>query len=86
MVRNGMWESLDGKDLPEGAKVITSTQVCKIKSNGTCHGQMNAWIIEQIAGKHFNPTSTAAPATNNTFIRIVWVLMLLTRCVFEGKI
>ena len=31
----------------------------------------------QVTGKHFNPTSTAAPVTSNTSIRIVLVLMLL---------
>ena len=33
--------------------------------------------FQQIAGKHFDPTSTAAPLTNDTTIRIVMVLMLL---------
>ena len=33
--------------------------------------------FEWIAGKHFDPTSTAAPVTNDTTIRIVLVLMLL---------
>ena len=32
----------------------------------------------QIAGKYFIPTSFASPVANNTSIRIVLVLMLLT--------
>ena len=35
MVTNEIWEPLDKKDLPKKAKVITSTWVCKTKSNGT---------------------------------------------------
>ena len=34
MVTNGVWEPFYKKDLPEGAKVITSTWACKKKSNG----------------------------------------------------
>ena len=59
-------------------KVITSTWACKNKSNGTYHSQLDAKGFKQVAGKHFNPTSTAVPVTNDTTIRIVLVLMLLT--------
>ena len=38
---------------------------------------MNARGFKQVAGKHFYPTSTAAPVTNNTNIIIVLILMLL---------
>ena len=85
MVTNDVWESLDKKDLPEGAKVITSTWACKKKSNGTYHDKLNARRFEQIAGKYFDPTSTAAPVTNNTAIRIVLVLMLLANCMARGR-
>ena len=69
--------TLGQKYLPEGAKVITSTWTCKKKSNGTYHGQLNARGFGQVAGKHFNPTSTAAPVTDDTTIRNVLALMLL---------
>ena len=58
MVTNRVWEPLDKKDLSEGAKVMTSTRACKKKSNGTYFGQLNDWGFKQIAGKHFDPTST----------------------------
>ena len=66
--------TLDKKDLPEGAKVITLTWACKKKSNGTYHGQLNAKGFEQIAWMYFNPTSTATPVTNDTTIRLCWYL------------
>ena len=68
---------MDKKDLLEGAKVKTLTWACEKKSNGTYCDQLNARGFEQIAGKHFDPTSTAVPLTNNTTISIVLVLMLL---------
>ena len=60
MTSNSIWEPFDKKDLPEGTKVITSTWACKKKSHGTYYDRMNARGFEQITGKHFNPTSTAA--------------------------
>ena len=74
MVYGNPWTK---KDLPEGAKVITSTWSYKKKSNSTYHGQLNARGFKQIAGKHFNPTSNAVPVINGTTVRIVLVLMLL---------
>ena len=74
---NRVWELLDKKDLPEGVKIITLTWACRKKSNGTYHSRLNARRFKQIAVKHFNPTSTAAPVTNDTTIRILLVLMLL---------
>ena len=56
---------------------------CKKKSNGTYHGRLNARRFKQIKKKHFDPTSTAAPVTNDTTIRIVFILMLLADWVAE---
>ena len=63
MVTNGILEYLDSKDLLEREKVITATWAAR--------------RFEQIAGKHFDSTLTAAPVTTDTTIRIVLVLMLL---------
>ena len=72
-----VWGSLEGKDLPEGAKVITSTCTDKNKNNDTYHGSLNARGLMQVVWKHFNLMSTAAPAMNSTRLRNVLVLMLL---------
>ena len=58
-------------DLPEGAKVITST------CNGTYQSRLNARGFEQVAEKYSDHTSMASTMTKNTTIRIVLVLMLL---------
>ena len=75
MVTNGIWDPLDKKDLPERAKIKTSTWACKKKSNSTYHDRLNARGFEQIVGKNFNPTSAAVPVSNNTAIKSVLVLM-----------
>ena len=77
ILMNRIWEPLDEKDSLERAKVIKSTWACKKKSNSTYHGRLNARGFEQVAGKHFNPMSTAAPVMNDKTIRIVLILMLL---------
>ena len=77
MVMNSIWEPLDKKDLLEGAKIITSTWTCKKKSNGIYHDRLNSRGFEQIAGKHFDPSSTAVPVTKDMTIRAVPVLMML---------
>ena len=74
---SGRWEPLDKKDLSKGAKVVASTLIHKKKSNSTHQVRLNARGFKQIAAKHFGPTSTTAPVTNNKTIRIVMVFMLL---------
>ena len=78
MVTYEVWEPLGKKDLPEGPKVITSTWACKKNRSSTYHGQLNARGFKQVTGKHFNSLSTAAPVMNNTTIRIVLIIMLLS--------
>ena len=59
-----------------------------MKSNGTYCGQLNTRGFEYIAGKHFDPASTAAPVTKNTTIKIVLLLILLadrTARIYEVK-
>ena len=82
MMTNKLWEPLNKMDLPEGGKVVTSTWACKKKSNDTYYGQLNARRFKLVAGKHFNPTSTAAPVTNDTTIRIVLVADWTARIYF----
>ena len=59
---------------------LAITWACKKNSNSTYHGKLNARGFEQIAGRHFDPTSIDAPLSNDTTIRIVLVLMLLANC------
>ena len=73
---NKVREPLNKKDLQAGAKVTRSTWACQKRSNHTNHGRLNAGGLKQVAGKHFDPTSTAVPVMNDRTISIVLVLML----------
>ena len=65
------------RDLPKGAKIMTSTWAMKQKANGKLRGRMNARGYEQIEGKHYFKYNLAAPVTNATSVRIVLVLMAM---------
>ena len=65
------------KDLPKGAKIMTSTWAMKQKANGKLCGELNARGYEQIEGKHYFKYDLAAPVTNATLVRIVLVLMAM---------
>ncbi len=78
MVKNQVFEEVNKSDLPEGAKVIYSTWVCKKKSTGTLYGRLNARGFKQIPVKHYDPFSIASPVTNGMTIHIVLTIMLAT--------
>ena len=77
MIESGVWKAIDRKALLEGAKIITSTWACKKKSNEKLRGGLNARGFQQVQGKHYDPSSIAAPVANDTMIHIVMVLMIL---------
>ena len=66
------------RDLPKGAKIMTSTWAMKQKANGKLRGRLNARGYERIEGKHYFKYDLAAPVTNATSVRIVLVLMAST--------
>ena len=45
--------SVKRRDLPKGAKIMTSTWAMKQKANGKLRGRLNARGCEQIEGKHY---------------------------------
>jgi hypothetical protein len=47
------------------------------KANGTYRARVNARGYEQVKGIHYDESSTAAPVTNDTTIRIIYVLAIL---------
>jgi hypothetical protein len=77
MVHQGVWKAVPPSEVPDDAKIITSTWANKKKSNGTYCARLNAWGFQLIPGVHYAPKSVAAPVTNNIPICIVMVLMLM---------
>jgi hypothetical protein len=62
-------------DLPDDAKVLTTTWAMKKKTNGTLRGRLNARGYEQLEGKHYFSDSIAAPVSNPTTIRTMLTML-----------
>ena len=77
MVKNRVFQEVQRKYLPSGAKPIDSTWACKKKSNGTHRARVNSRRFKQILGQHYDSSSIHAPVTNETSIRVILVLMLI---------
>jgi hypothetical protein len=76
-VDNEVWVPVPKSELPEDAKILTSTWAMKKKANGTYRARLNGRGFEQVPGIHFDPKSIAAPVVSLTTIRIVLILMLM---------
>eukprot|EP00957_Ditylum_brightwellii_P157826 12012722-Ditylum_brightwellii.AAC.1 len=64
MVKNLVSMSVKLSEVPKGAKVLTSTWACKLKSNGTKRARINGRGSEQVDGVHYDGTSIHAHVTN----------------------
>ena len=67
------------EDVPEGAKILTSTWAMKKKANGTLRGRVNARGYEQVDGEHYDESAKAAPVVQKVTICIVMVLVLMAQ-------
>ena len=72
-----MWTPRILKDVPSGAKVITSTWAMKKKANGTYRARFNARGFKKVEGVHYDTADISSPVTNDMSIRIVMVLTLM---------
>ena len=77
MLDNKVWKAVDRKEVPKGAKMLSSTWAMKKKSNGKYRARINARGFEQIDGKHYNEQDKAAPVVNEITIRIFMVLIVM---------
>jgi Reverse transcriptase (RNA-dependent DNA polymerase) len=77
MVKYEVWKPVNRKDLPKGAKVLSTTWAMKKKSNGKFRARLNARGFEQIDGIHYDEDTKSSPVVNEATILIVLVLMLL---------
>ena len=62
------------EDVPEGAKIMTTTWAMKKKTSGKLRGRLNARGFEQVEGVHYFADSIAAPVTNANTVRIALTL------------
>jgi hypothetical protein len=77
MVNNNVWIPVPKSDVPQKAKVLTSTWAMKKKASGTFRARLNCRGFEQVPGIHYDPKSIAAPVVTLMTIRIVFVIMIM---------
>jgi hypothetical protein len=77
MVHMMAWKPILLGDLPNHAKVLTSTWAMKKKANGTYCARMNAPGHKQVDGEHYDSHSISLPVTNKMTIHIVLTLMIM---------
>jgi hypothetical protein len=77
MVKRQVWRTELKKDVPKGAKILTSTWAMKKKVNGIYRARLNAIGYEQVDGQHFDSTNISSPVTNDATIRIVMILTII---------
>ena len=73
-----VWKAVPKEEVPEDAKILTSTWAMKKKANGTFRARLNARGFEEIDGVHYDGASVAAPVTNELSVRMMIVLMLMS--------
>ena len=84
MLANDVWSPVKRSMVPKGAKILTSTWACKLKSNGTKRVRINGRGYEQVDGVHYDSASIHSPVTNDVSVHIVMVLALMAN--WDGKI
>jgi hypothetical protein len=77
MVKRQVWRAELKKDVPKGAKILTSTWAMKKKASGRYRARLNARGYEQVDGQHFDSTKKSSPVTNDATIRIVMILTII---------
>jgi hypothetical protein len=73
MEENGVFQVTQTCDVPQGAKILSTTWVLKKKANGRRKGRITA----QRDGEHFDATDKASPVVNDITIRIVLTLIVM---------
>ena len=77
MDRHGVFQAVPMKDVPAGAKILTSTWAMKKKANGTKRARLNARGFEQIDGEHYNEDDKAAPVVTLSAILLLLTLIVM---------
>jgi hypothetical protein len=77
MVKRQVWRTELKKDVPKGAKIITSTWAIKNKASGRYRARLNTRGYKQVDGRHFDSTNISSPVTNDATIRIVMILTII---------
>ena len=77
MDQHGVFQAVPMKEVPEGAKILTSTWAMKKKANGKKRARLNARGFEQIDGEHYNEDDKAAPVVTLSAILLLLTLIVM---------
>jgi hypothetical protein len=77
MVKRQVWSTELKKDVPKGAKALTSTWAMKKKASERYRSRLNARGYEQVDGKHDDSTNILSLVTNDAIIRIVVIFSII---------
>jgi hypothetical protein len=83
MVNINIWTSVSRREVPTGAKMLSSTWAMKKKSNGKYIVRLNARGYGQVGGVHYDLTINSSPLINGATVRSVLVLSLISGWSFE---
>lgn len=77
MEKNQVFEVTPRDEVPEGAKILTSTWAMKKKASGRFRARLNARGYEQVDGEHYDEDAKSAPVVSEATIMIVFILMVM---------
>jgi hypothetical protein len=79
MVENQVWRAVPKKDVSRNSKVMPSTWAMNKKLNGIYRARLSARGYEQADGIHYDSSNISSPVTNDATIRIIMVLMIISK-------
>ena len=79
MTKFKIFHAVPKSKVPKDAKVLTSTWAMKKKANRTFRARLTVRGYEQVDGEHYDKDTTAAPVVNEAMIRIIFILMIMSR-------
>ena len=76
-VKYEVFKPVKRDDVPRNAKFVSTTWAMKRKSNGVRRARLNMRGYEQVEHIHYDPSSTAAPVTNDVTIRVMLTIAIM---------
>ena len=77
LLKNGVWEVIDQRNVPQGSNIIDSTWAMKKKANGDYRAHLAARGFKQMQGKSFVHHDILSLVMHDITMHIVLVLMLM---------
>jgi Reverse transcriptase (RNA-dependent DNA polymerase) len=78
MVKIKVWVHIKHENIDKNVKILSSTWAMKKKANGQFRARITAQRYLQEDSIHYFSDSTAAPVTNETTIKIIFVLLTMS--------